>query len=577
MVKTQDLKLTLKYFEDSETWDYGEYKLLSSDIRNFGARKADNTIDLGVAQRILDVNAAKALGHIKKDLDTNRILTIFSWADLAGSRFIDALPIVMEAQLSGMITDGNKEIKRSSSYSGQGVDTQSDITGNLISGDRLYREAEDRWIEYQLDKYTWEYDEDANTYSLIDNADATIKKIVAVIELTQAQKDELTFTLKNDPEFIAKTKGQDGAPGAPGVPGAPGTPGQNGPAWLSDNYADLQDFIDNAPNNAKVKYNINKDGTNNVKGYTELVKVGANVVQIITKEEIDLLLDAIEILLNKKVQITSEGANLPNGVTLSYNLVKGSDGNVYALVPFMTEAEWIKNVNDTMAAKDQADANKREIQSLKAQGKYIGTYTGTNAADLSNFPATRADGSPLKEDDRGVLKYPSGNPGEFAYQEFIRFSDAWIALGEAHSNHPHSGITLNDVATQQDPKIATAKQEAITEAKKYTDEEIAKHSGGTWKELVGDEITNFNDDTKLKVRLTIDGVPNPAVLLISKVWNDDLAKEEWIGIWPPKLSNSGWVTPFPLMIYDFTTNKIIRFQDSGDIQVKAPTTKVEVI
>lgn len=220
MVKIQDLNITLESLEKSETWDYGTYKLLSSDIKNFDARKPDGSIDLTIAQRILDTNVNKALMQVKRDLDKNRILSIFLWSNLTHTRFIEALPKVIEGQLSGMITDGNKEIKQGSSYEGSGVAVSSDISGFLTSGDRIYKYTEDVWYNYNLDKYEVEYDAATHSYSLIDTIDATVKTIEATVYLADDQLVGLANRLKNDSLFAALTKGERGAQGAQGVPGA---------------------------------------------------------------------------------------------------------------------------------------------------------------------------------------------------------------------------------------------------------------------------------------------------------------------------------------------------------------------
>lgn len=191
MVKVENLGMDLLYFQNSKTWDYGTYKILSSDLKNYGAKKADGTYDEAILERILYSHSNKALNQIKKDIDTKGVLNVFTWSDLTGSRFIEALPLIMEAQLSGMITDGNKEIKKGSSYTGGGVDASIDASGFLLSHDRIYKAAEDVWFNYQLDKYEIEEGEDEHgntTYSLIDNAEGTVKTIVATILLTPEQE-----------------------------------------------------------------------------------------------------------------------------------------------------------------------------------------------------------------------------------------------------------------------------------------------------------------------------------------------------------------------------------------------------
>lgn len=187
MVKYNDLKITLDYFKTSPTWDYGEYKLLSSDIINYDAKKADGSIDLTIAQRILDSNVHKSLNVIKRELDKKNILKHFSYADLINTRFIEAIPKMIESQLSGMITDGNKEIKVAANYSGSGVDSSRDVTGNLTSGDRLYILTEDIWNEYSLDQYEIDIDKDNNTISLIDNFLGTVKQVIGEVKLSDAQ------------------------------------------------------------------------------------------------------------------------------------------------------------------------------------------------------------------------------------------------------------------------------------------------------------------------------------------------------------------------------------------------------
>lgn len=279
--------------------------------------------------------------------------------------------------------------------------------------------------------------------------------------------------------------GPQGKEGGVGPQGPQGKEGSGGPSWLTKDYSDLQDFIDNAPDNAKVKFNINIDGTNNVKGYTELIKVGGNVLQIISKEELDLQLDAIEKQLNMKVQITDEGATLPNGVVIAYNLVKGSDGHVYAITPLMTDAEWTKNVNDTMMAKDKSDKNALDIAQIKSNGMSV-LHLDTA---LLGDPSADIDAELKKLAPKAILNDVAYVGTGSLWQLWKYDGTNWVDALITSTHTPSASLSLHEVEQHQDPKIATAKQEAIAtaatdattksnqalnDAKTFTNSELAK-------------------------------------------------------------------------------------------------------
>lgn len=160
--------------------------------------------------------------------------------------------------------------------------------------------------------------------------------------------------------------------------------------WLTDaGFANVQEFANTAEDYEMVKYNVlpNGDsvdmvvyvktpaGLREFRTYEDLMSA-IQVVEGELQKQIDInfqdialsngKIATLETEMTTKVQLTGSGGALPSGVKRAYDVVKGDDGHVYPVTPLFTEAEWTKNVNDTMEAKDNADKNKADITALKA-------------------------------------------------------------------------------------------------------------------------------------------------------------------------------------------------------------------
>lgn len=83
------------------------------------------------------------------------------------------------------------------------------------------------------------------------------------------------FDLMPEGAVVYKVEGPAGKDGkdADGLP------------WLEDKYADLQEFRNNAKLYEVVKYSVNSNGTNNVRGFTFLVKTQGGIISLRSYEE----------------------------------------------------------------------------------------------------------------------------------------------------------------------------------------------------------------------------------------------------------------------------------------------------
>lgn len=78
-----------------------------------------------------------------------------------------------------------------------------------------------------------------------------------------------------------------------------GADGALKPIWLTDKYADITDFSQRGANYEVVMYNINKDGFNNSEGFVLLVKVGSEIKEIRTYEELIKLFNELQLRVEK--------------------------------------------------------------------------------------------------------------------------------------------------------------------------------------------------------------------------------------------------------------------------------------
>lgn len=161
-----------------------------------------------------------------------------------------------------------------------------------------------------------------------------------------------------------------------------------GLGWLTDDYTDLADFTNKAPDFEVVKYDIGKDGGNR-KG-TLLMKVpGPEVIEFITKEYVEA----------------------ENGV-IKADLLD------------------VRGVADDAFLK--AKANEEQIAILKRKGSYRGTYDAE--ADINAIQ------NPLNG-DYASLRVPGANPGDkLQYQEYIynELTAIWEPQGALQDLHPHA-------------------------------------------------------------------------------------------------------------------------------------------
>lgn len=112
----------------------------------------------------------------------------------------------------------------------------------------------------------------------------------------------------------------------------------------------------------------------------------------------------------------------------------------------------------TQAADDRITANHSDIVLLKGKGAFLGKFADATARDAALAGTTLVNG------DYVIL----GDPAvRWVYD--LR-TTSWIE--DISHSAAISSITLQDVAGAQDPKIATAKQEAITSANTHTDNAI---------------------------------------------------------------------------------------------------------
>lgn len=152
-------------------------------------------------------------------------------------------------------------------------------------------------------------------------------------------------------------------------------------------------------------------------------------------------------------------------------------------------------------------------------GEYIGTFYSSSRDDISVLPTAN-----INDGDTCIMEFPNSNTDTTEkFQEYKwevkgdPASTGWFKRGDERDSHHHSqssGITLADVARQQDPKIAKKQNNlemdlndapfgkvistnAILTSnkidgsrkvpvieyelvdKKYVDDEIKKHSGGS--------------------------------------------------------------------------------------------------
>lgn len=121
------------------------------------------------------------------------------------------------------------------------------------------------------------------------------------------------------------------------------------------------------------------------------------------------------------------------------------DGHPIFLIKFAGVAYEYPSFDALALALNQIETNKQAIAQLKKLGQYRGTYVTIDAAKTA-IPA------PNKGD---IVHIGTNAP----FQEQIFNGIEWEAGGQVS----HS-ISLQQVANQQDPKIATAKAEAIADA-----------------------------------------------------------------------------------------------------------------
>lgn len=120
------------------------------------------------------------------------------------------------------------------------------------------------------------------------------------------------------------------------------------------------------------------------------------------------------------------------------------------------KTEVAKNTNDITSLNTRTTTNTNDISQLKTDGvgDYLGTYLGDNRDDKAKLPATAID------KQRAILEYLKGNDKWYQEYKWVAGTDpsasGWVKIGDERDSHMHSqspGITLSDVATQQDPKI----------------------------------------------------------------------------------------------------------------------------
>lgn len=225
--------------------------------------------------------------------------------------------------------------------------------------------------------------------------------------------------------------------------------------WLTDKYADINEFGNNAADFEIVRYDTNPDGTPSKYGFVLLGKTPNGVISFRTYEELKFILDEA---IKNKVQITP--GNIPNGgLATNKVLIKAADGHVYAgdLDNFQS---FIDAVNNISVNQNKIAGLESSVHASLTGGMYIGEHQGTNAADLSNFPSTRPGGGALQDGDYGLLRYVGATPSEISFQFFTWDNNKWNPIGAASASHPHLSDTSVQMISQDPTDVAITMDQA---------------------------------------------------------------------------------------------------------------------
>lgn len=202
------------------------------------------------------------------------------------------------------------------------------------------------------------------------------------------------------------------------IQGHDGADGKSGAEWLTDHYSDITDFSNKAHNYEVVKYNINKDGSNNSEGFVYLIKVGSEVKEIRTWEEAKKFFEA-ELSKNltyvnselAKLSFTNlgnwlKGLNRSNIALMDFDLITGTgnpggigDSPIIDIGTLDTQQEreaFLKVAKDETSYHFKFGGEDYEVRTTSVVTDTAVTFRGTRTT-------THSDGNEIIEVVRGII------------------------------------------------------------------------------------------------------------------------------------------------------------------------------
>lgn len=241
MIKAEDLNITEQDYESYKGNPYGSFKMSDSQNWNFDVYKEDGTLNQANLDKLVESMNYIAFKQISRELD---------WLNTKGLLFNhlsdedkEGLRKAVMAQVVHLFADGNIEIKTASAVSAGDVSVGRDITGVILTLDRIYQLTWDEINAYKLDEIEIEYDNNGNL--IVANAAGYLKTIFKsgqdIRDISIEGNGEVILTKE---EILKLTKGLAGIP------------------YLHDaGYADYAEFANTAPDGEMVKYDSLPDGT----------------------------------------------------------------------------------------------------------------------------------------------------------------------------------------------------------------------------------------------------------------------------------------------------------------------------
>lgn len=167
-------------------------------------------------------------------------------------------------------------------------------------------------------------------------------------------------------------KGQNGITIELQVPGQPDQgiviKGPDGKAvpWLTDDFANVQEFSNTAKDFAMVKYNLNKDGSNNSQEFNLIIKTPNGIKTIKTWEEIDTIMQAALALKADKTYVNDELGKRDTKITANSARIDALSGGV-KIYHYATKA-------DADTAKATITFNEGDLAWIGTSGNWIGYH-----------------------------------------------------------------------------------------------------------------------------------------------------------------------------------------------------------